>query len=126
MNQSHTLSNYFDVRTIDFGGKATICGIQIQTRRTLHSVPCFGFRATFGGRRLGYSCDTAYDQEMIKFLEPCDLIFHECDEGIHTPLSKLEALPESMRTKIRLIHLNDGFAGSSLIEAAEEGKVYRV
>jgi len=127
VSEKYKLSNYFEVHPIEEGRKTKICGIEIETRRTLHSIPTIGFRATFGKRRFGYSCDTAFDPKMIEFLAPCDLIFHECDEGIvHTPIDELEALPESIRAKMRLIHLNDRFAGSPLIQTAEEGKVYRV
>ena len=82
--------------------------------------------AEFGGRRFGYSCDTTFDPEHVAFLEPADLIFHECDEGYHSSLEDLEALPEATRAKMRLVHLNDDFNGSSKVEAAEEGKLYRV
>lgn len=120
------LSDYFDLRAFEFGDRFEACGIQFETRRTIHSIPCFGFRASFGGRKFGYSCDTSYDPEHIKFLSPCDLIFHECDTGFHTPIEALEALPKEFRDKTRLIHLNDAFAGSSKVEAAEEGRVYVV
>lgn len=124
--EHYGLADYFDVRAHAFGEKFEVCGVEFETRRTLHSIPTFGFRATFAGRRFGYSCDTSYDPDHIAFLEPCDLIFHETDHGIHTPLEKLEALPEPTRKKMRLIHLSDDFMGSSKIEAAEEGRVYSV
>lgn len=123
--QDFELKDYYRVERFEFGDTVEVCGIEFETRRTMHSVPCYGFRATHGGRRFGYSCDTYFDPEMIAFLEPCDLIFHECDFGMHTAQGSLEELPEPLRKKIRLIHLNDDFTGST-IEASEQGKVYRV
>ena len=122
----YEMVDFFQLHAYDMGESFEAGGVRFETRRTLHSIPCFALRCTFAGRKLGYSCDTSYDPELIAFLESCDLIFHECDEGIHTAQSDLEALPESVRKKMRLVHLDDGFAGSSKIEAAEEGKVYRV
>lgn len=123
----YELSDYLDVHPFEFGEKFRIGGIEFETRRTRHAIPCFGFRAHYGGRTFGYSCDTVYDPHHIAFLEPSDLIFHECDlGGMHTPLESLEALPPTIRKKMRLIHLNDDFAGSAKLEAAEEGRIYTI
>lgn len=122
----YELADYFDVKPFGFGESFQVEGIDILTRRTHHYVPCFGLLAEFGGRRFGYSCDTTFEAEHVAFLEPADLIFHECDEGYHTSLEDLEALPEATRAKMRLVHLNDDFNGSSKVEAAEDGQLYRV
>ena len=46
---------------------------------------------------------------------------------MHTPYEKLAALPESLRSKMRLTHLPDDFdADSSVIEPLREGRVYEV
>jgi ribonuclease BN (tRNA processing enzyme) len=124
--ETYGFDDYFEMTSFEFGERFEVCGIKFETRRTQHSIPTFGFCASFGGRRFGYSCDTCYDPGHIAFLESCDLIFHETDHGIHTPLAPLEALPEKIRTKMRLIHLPDDFAGSSKIAEAEEGRVYPV
>jgi ribonuclease BN (tRNA processing enzyme) len=121
-----TFSDYFDETRFEMGDSFQIDGLNIETRSTIHTLPCFGIRASFGGRKFGYSSDTSFDPDHIKFLEPCDLIFHECDGGTHTPLESLESLPESIRKKMRLIHLGDHFQGSSKIESAVEGKLYTV
>lgn len=126
MYDQFELRDFFNVAPFKFGDTINVCGIQIETRRTLHPVPTFGFRAEFEGRKFGYSCDTTYDPKLIEFLAPCDLIFHECDKGIHTAQEKLEALPIEIRRKMRLVHLNDDFKPSRKIEAAVEGAVYPV
>lgn len=124
--ERYELEDYFDIQTFPIGDTFEAAGITIETRRTQHSVPTFALRASYRERNFGYSCDTCFDPELIRFLESCDLIFHECDDGFHTPLEKLEALPESTRRKIRLVHLNDEFNGSRNIEPAEAGKIYEI
>lgn len=121
------LSEYFDLKVFDFGESFETGDIQFETRRTRHSVPSVALLATHGGRCFGYSCDTSFDPELIAFLESADLIFHETDYGdMHTPLEKLEQLPPDLRAKMRLIHLGDEFTASKRIEAAREGKLYKV
>lgn len=122
----YRIEDYYEFDEIENGGVIRIGEMEIATHPTIHSVPCFGIRATCGGRTFGYSCDTSYSKELIDFLAPSDLIFHECGDGMHTPLASLEALPEAIRKKMRLIHVADDFAGSEKIELAEEGRVYRV
>lgn len=122
----YELSDYYEVTSFDFGSTFHVAGIEFETRRTLHTIPCFGFRASFRGRTFGYSSDTAFDPDLIRFLEPCDLVFHETGSSIHTPLKDLEALPREMQEKMRLIHLPDEFPGSSRIESAEAGRIYPV
>lgn len=120
------LGDYYQLSSYEFGDRFEIGGVEIVTRQTLHSVPCFGLRASFGGRTFGYSCDTAFDPEHIEFLKDSDLIFHEAGSGMHTDITKLEALPEEIRRKMRVIHLEDEFEGSDKLEAVEQGRVYRV
>lgn len=124
--QVHQLEDYYDVSSCGFGERFSVAGVEFVTRLTLHSIPCFGFRATFGGRCFGYSCDTAFEQAHIDFLAESDLIFHETGEGFHTPLESLEALPEEIRRKMHLTHLDDGFTGSDRIATVEVGRVYVV
>ena len=94
-------------------------------------MPTFALRVAVGGRVLGFSADTAYDPGLIEWLSAADLIVHEATSmahsGAHTPYAKLAALPESLRSKMRLTHLPDDFdAGSSVIEPLREGRVYEV
>lgn len=126
LDNRYDISDYYEVHGHEIGDKFDVCGVEFETRATIHMIPCFGFRAVFKGRKFGYSCDTAYDPGMIDFLADCDLIFHECDHGLHTHLEPLEALPKSIRKKMHLIHLPDDFKGSRLIPTAKEGKIYKV
>lgn len=121
------LEDYFDPHPIEPGVVFRIGDLEVETRRTRHPVPCIGCKIRHGGRTLGYSCDTDYDPDLIAFLAEADLIFHECNEGVHTPYDELAQLPEALRKKMRLIHLSDEFdRGTSNIEAAMPGRLYRV
>lgn len=99
----------------------------IRARRTQHHVPTSALFIEAGGRSVGYSADTAFDPELIAFLEPADLIIHETNLGpAHTPYAALAALPPSLRAKMRLIHYMDSFdASASVIAVLREGDVLR-
>jgi ribonuclease BN (tRNA processing enzyme) len=126
-----TLADYFELIDLDTT-RPTECGpFAIECRRTIHAVPTFALRITAGGRVLGFSADTAYDRGLIEWLSAADLIVHEATStthsGVHTPYEKLAALPESLRSKMRLTHLPDDFdAESSAIEPLREGRLYQV
>jgi len=125
------LGDYFEL--IDLNPRRPVqCGpFSVECRRTIHSVPTYAFRVTAGGRVLGYSADTAYDPTLIDWLAPADLIVHEATTmvhtGVHTPYEKLAALPESLRSKMRLTHYPDDFdLDSSVIEPLCQGRIYEV
>jgi ribonuclease BN (tRNA processing enzyme) len=129
-SQKH-LGDFFEL--IDLNQSQSVkCGpFSIECRRTIHSVPTYAFRITAGKRVLGYSADTAYDPTLIEWLAPADLIVHEATTmihtGVHTPYEKLAALPESLRSKMRLTHYPDDFdVDSSVIEALRQGRCYEV
>jgi ribonuclease BN (tRNA processing enzyme) len=125
------LGDYFEL--IDLNQSQPVeCGpFLVECRRTIHSVPTFAFRITAGGRVLGYSADTAYDPTLIEWLAAADLIVHEATTmihtGVHTPYEKLAALPESLRSKMRLTHYPDDFdVDSSVIQPLRQGRIYEV
>ncbi|MDK2971836.1 MAG: hypothetical protein PWP23_1591 [Candidatus Sumerlaeota bacterium] len=103
-------------------------GVEFAIRRTRHPVPCFGFRASFGGVTLGYSADSPFETEHLEFLASSDLIVHEAGEGTgHAALDKLQALDESVRRKIVLIHVPDAYHERDLeFPILEEGRLYEV
>jgi ribonuclease BN (tRNA processing enzyme) len=125
------LGDYYEL--IDLNPSRPVkCGpFSVECRRTIHSVPTYAFRVTAGGRVLGYSADTAYDPTLIEWLARADLIVHEATTmthtGVHTPYEKLAALPESLRSKMRLTHYPDDFdLDSSVIEPLRQGRSYDV
>ncbi|ATB49572.1 MBL fold metallo-hydrolase [Corallococcus macrosporus] len=99
----------------------------IESRMTYHHVPTTALRIHAGGRCLGYSADTAYDEGLIDWLSKADLIIHETNYGVHTPYEKLAALPAELRARMRLIHYPDDFdTGASVIEPLAQGRRYNV
>jgi ribonuclease BN (tRNA processing enzyme) len=125
------LSDYFEL--IDLNPLYPVrCGpFAVECRRTIHSVPTYAFRIVAGGRTLGFSADTAYDPSLIDWLASADLIVHEATTmvhtGVHTPYDKLAALPESLRSKIRLTHYPDDFdVDCSSIEPLRQGRCYQI
>jgi ribonuclease BN (tRNA processing enzyme) len=125
------LADYFELIDLDTS-RPVACGpFAIECRRTIHAVPTYALRINAGGRMLGFSADTAYDPGLIEWLSAADLIVHEATSmahsGVHTPYEQLAALPEALRSKMRLTHLPDDFdAEASVIEVLREGKVYEV
>lgn len=99
----------------------------IECRRTIHHIPTFAVRITAGGRCLGLSADTAFDPGLIEWLSKADLIVHETNYGAHTPYEKLAALPETVRSKMRLHHYPDDFdVEGSVIECLRQGEMLNV
>lgn len=123
--------DYFDYQPLAWVGGGehaaeTVVGpFRIRARRTLHHVPTSALLVEAAGRTLGYSSDTAFDPELLRFLEPADLIIHETNLGpAHTPYSALAALPAELRARMRLIHYADAFdVEASNIAVLREGEV---
>jgi len=125
------LADYFELIDLDTARPVAIGPFSIECRRTIHSVPTFAMRIAAGGRVFGFSADTAYDPSLIEWLSAADLIVHEATtlahSDVHTPYPMLAALPESLRSKMRLTHLPDDFdADASAIEPLREGRAYEV
>lgn len=118
-----TFDSYFDHMPLPWGEDITIGPFRVRARRTIHHVPTSALMIEAAGRKLGYSCDTAFDASLIEFLEPADLIIHETNLGpAHTPYASLVALPEELRRRMRLIHYPDSFdTASSEIVPLQEG-----
>lgn len=124
---SATLSDYFDMRALDESNAVEFGPFQIECRRTLHPIPTFALRIRATGRTLGCSADTAFDPGLIEWLSEADLIIHETNYGIHTPYEKLAALPEALRSRMRLIHYPDDFdVNGSNIAALQQGEICAV
>jgi ribonuclease BN (tRNA processing enzyme) len=125
------LDDYFDITPLDEARKVHVGPFDIECRRTIHSVPTTALRIQAGDRTLGFSADSAFDPTLIDWLAPADLIVHEVTfgehTGLHTPYSKLAALPEALRSKMRLIHYPDAFdLAASVIEPLYQGRCYAV
>ena len=120
-------ADYYELNEIQWGEPAHIGPFEITSRRTIHHVPAMALRISDGQHTLGYSCDTAFDPELIDWLADCDFIMHETSFGPgHTPLEKLLELPEELRDKMLVVHLPEGFAPIDELEFGRQGQTYRV
>lgn len=117
------LEDYFDVIDLGDSGAVQLGPFSIECRRTRHHIPTTALRIRAGGRSLGYSADTSYDEGLLAWLAEADLVIHETNHGVHTPYEKLAALPAELRARMRLIHYPDEFdlAGSA-IEPLVQGR----
>jgi ribonuclease BN (tRNA processing enzyme) len=121
------LEDYFSTKVLQMRRSHRIGPMRIEIHPTRHYLPCFGFRLFFRGKSLGYSSDTAFDPDLIRFLSPCDTILHETNYGGHTPYSKLLELPQEVKRKMLLVHIPDDFdVRHSAIPVAQEGKLYTI
>lgn len=120
--------DYFDLRYLHEKDAVEAGPFTIECHKTIHSVPTIALRIRAAGRTLGYSADTAFDRGLIDWLAEADLIIHETGQGgLHTPYEDLLALPENIRSKLRLIHYADDFdAQNSAIEPLQQGRQYPV
>jgi ribonuclease BN (tRNA processing enzyme) len=102
------LSDY--AQRIDLDERTQIGPLLIERRFTYHHVPTTAIRVSLVGQDkplLAYSADTAFDPDLIAWLSTAELVVHETNFGIHTPLHSLMQLPERIRHKMRLIHYPD-------------------
>lgn len=95
---------------VDLAPRTEIGPLVIERRFTRHHIPTTALRISLVGQSsplLGYSADTAFDPDLIAWLSPSQLVVHETNFGVHTPLHALMLLPDSLREKLRLIHYPD-------------------
>ena len=105
-----TLDDYYDLHAIAPETTASVAGLTVQCRFTGHPIPTVGLKISDGSSTLGWSGDTPFEQAHIDWLSDADLIVHESNlGGAHTPIDQLNALPDDLRAKMRLIHLPDDF-----------------
>jgi ribonuclease BN (tRNA processing enzyme) len=125
--QRHGFEDYFEHTPLATETAVRFGPFSIECRRTYHHLPTMALRIRAGGRSLGYSADTAFDEGLIQWLAEADLVVHETNYGVHTPYEKLAALPAELRAKMRLIHYPDDFdLGASNIEPLVQGRRYTV
>jgi ribonuclease BN (tRNA processing enzyme) len=85
---------------------------------TRHVPRTLMYMFDFGGFKLGYSPDAAFDQANLDWLDQADMILHDCWFGevkvlggdirnIHTPIEDLLTMPESFQQKTFLVHYAD-------------------
>jgi ribonuclease BN (tRNA processing enzyme) len=116
------LTDYADLHPLA-PGVTRLGPLELEWRRTIHHIPTSALRMRVGARALGYSADTAFDPTLIAWLAAADLLFHETNYGIHTPLADLAALDTALRARMRLIHYPDTLdPDAAPIACAREGE----
>lgn len=124
---THALADFFDVTELSETTATTVGPFTVEARRTVHHIPTFALRLSAGGRSLGWSSDTAFDEGLIAWLAEADRVVHETNHGAHTPYARLAALPEALRDRMWLTHYPDAFdLEGSVIEPLRQGRVYAV
>lgn len=123
--QEMKLEDFVELHVVPWGSPTAIGPFEVETRQTIHHIPTAGLRLTADARTLGYSCDTAWDPEHLKWLEDADLIVHETSFGpAHTPLFRLLGLPEAVRRKMLVVHVPDSLTEPATeIRFAREGAI---
>lgn len=123
------------------GKPMIIDGARFNFNYTLHSIPTISIQVSLHGKSMVYSSDTMNDPQhidqlyadgvltknrrdfLINFPWDHDVIFHEAGiPPIHTPLNYLCSLPENIRKKMYLVHVNsDTIPSESCLKIAPTG-----
>ncbi len=116
-----------ELHEIEWGAPTEIGPFTLTTRKTVHHIPTSAIRITdSAGAILSYSCDTAFDPELISWLSDCDLLIHESAHGpAHTPLSALEGLSAELREKMVVVHYPDELhQNHTILRLGVEGETF--
>lgn len=104
------LDDYFLLHRISPDKPATIAGLTVECRYTIHPIPAVGLKVSDGRSTLGWSGDTVFEQAHIDWLSDADVIVHEANLGpAHTQVETLNSLPDAIRRKMRITHMIDDF-----------------
>ncbi len=119
--------DYYELNVVKWGEPTRIGPFEVTSRCTTHHLPTMALRVSDGEHTLGYSCDTAWDPELVDWLSDADVVMHETSFGPgHTPLNKLMELPEELRQKMLVVHLPENFQPIDEVEFARQGATYQV
>jgi ribonuclease BN (tRNA processing enzyme) len=103
------LEDYFEPMELNPGQQYEVAGLELECRRTHHSVPTAGMRLRGPSGSIGWSSDTEFEMAHIEWLAECDVIVHECGDNFkHTTWAELDTLGDELKSRIRLIHMPDG------------------
>jgi CRP-like cAMP-binding protein/glyoxylase-like metal-dependent hydrolase (beta-lactamase superfamily II) len=131
------LRRLFRFRPVTIGAPIRIHGAEFHFFYSLHSIPTIGFEMFYGGKSIVFSGDTLHEPEKIHMMHkegvmsdmrrdrlldfPWErsLILHEAGvPPIHTKASFLATLPDSIKKRLRLVHIAEkdvpGDSGLSL------------
>ncbi len=124
--ERHYCEEFFDVQVPPEDEEVELGPFRLAIRLTQHHLPATAVRLSAGGRTWANSSDTTFDPELIKFLRPADLIFHETGPGAgHCDYAALCGLPAELRAKMRLVHYADNFPEEpQRLRLARPGEIY--
>ncbi len=116
----------FKFEPVYIGENVKIAGAEFLFKYTLHPVPTINFEVTFQHQSFFYSSDTLNDPAEITALHEKGIlsrsrmedllnvpwndtvVFHEAGiPPIHTPITVLEALPDSVKEHLYLVHVSE-------------------
>lgn len=146
-----SLDWYFDpVETQGERGATDFGDFQLTSMLTRHIPRTLAFKFDFGNFKLGFSADSGYYPALIRWLDECDLVIHECLFGpvapageaffdsketvfaqgdlrsYHTPIDDLLKHPESFQRKTLLHHYRDETYGEEPSDLRHDIGRYRL
>ncbi|MBO8163619.1 MAG: MBL fold metallo-hydrolase [Brevibacillus sp.] len=74
-----TFGSYCQAHPISADSSVTIGGASFSFARTTHPVPCLAMRIEYGGRVIGYTADTEWNEEVVQLCDQADLLLAECN-----------------------------------------------
>ncbi|HEY2932010.1 MAG TPA: MBL fold metallo-hydrolase [Acidobacteriota bacterium] len=138
-------ADYFDYQELVPGEPSRLDSrLTVEVRHNWHPTPTLGLKLS-ASRTIGISGDTCYRPVLLKsllqeesispdeydrlageWLWQADVIYHEVtstESGPHTSEKDLLALPETVRRKLRAIHISDDYEEKELRVAREGERV---
>eukprot|EP01094_Clydonella_sp_ATCC50884_P022093 TRINITY_DN5002_c0_g1_i2.p1 TRINITY_DN5002_c0_g1~~TRINITY_DN5002_c0_g1_i2.p1 ORF type:complete len:488 (+),score=212.94 TRINITY_DN5002_c0_g1_i2:1171-2634(+) len=135
------LMTLFNFRPVPLTTPLRLFGGELHFHYSIHTIPCIGFSAYFGGKSLFYSGDTRNEPQFIRSLRDKGVmserraetflsfgwhqtaILHEAGvPPIHTPMEVLVALPDHVKERLYLIHTSTSSVPEGAgLKVAEEG-----
>ena len=136
----NNLDTYFDVRPIVKNGSFFFSMSEFQLVQSIHIVnqfavePAFGLMFNINGITTYMTTDCQFCPDQIKdFYGMADKIFHDCEilpfkSGVHANYRDLKTLPPEVKSKIWLVHFQDGERPDAIADGflgfVERGQVF--
>ncbi len=75
--ETEDVRDVFGFRVLTDGARFTIGDIEVEAIRTQHSIECYGFRFSSGGRTLGFTADSGPCEALLRLADGVDLLVSE-------------------------------------------------
>lgn len=120
----------FDVHELSDGQRYMVGDLEVTAHAMQHDVPCFGLRASHGGRTVAYTGDTGRCAALLRLAADVDLLVSEAGYGIDTAdaeavhLTAAEAgavAAEAGAKRLLLTHLADADVDACVAAATAAG-----